>query len=80
MPDLKVLSISDPAPTVVHMLQWNKDNNRMYAASEGNAKKGIPPGVSIFKSRGDGSLKKLADIFADLPDGEEIKGHHGSLN
>ena len=80
VPDLKVLSISDPAPTVVHMLQWNKDNNRMYAASEGNAKKGIPPGVSIFKSRGDGSLKKLADIFADLPDGEEIKGHHGSLN
>jgi len=80
VPDLKVLTISEPSPSIVHMLQWNKTRNRIYAASEGNQKKGIPPGVSVYKANGEGSLKKLADMFADLPDGEAIKGHHGSLN
>ena len=79
-PGMKVLSISEPAPSIVHMLQWNKSRERIYAATEGNAKKRIPPGVSVYKARADGSLKKLADMFADLPEGEDIKGHHGSLN
>lgn len=80
VPDLKVLSISEPTPTITHMMQWNKLRTRIYAATEGNAKKSIPPGVSIFKATADGSLKKLADVYADLPAGEDIKGHHGSLN
>lgn len=80
VPDLKVLSISEPTPTITHMLQWNKLRNHVYAATEGNNKKGIPPGVSVFKAAADGSLKKLADMYADLPVGEDIKGHHGSLN
>lgn len=80
VPDLKVLSMSDATPTVVHMLQWNKTRDRMYAATEGNAKKGIPPGVSVFKAAADGSLKKQADMYADLPAEEDINGHHGSLN
>ena len=42
--------------------------------------KGIPPGSSVYKALGNGSLKKLADMFADLPEGEAMKGHHGSLN
>lgn len=80
VPELQVLHISEPAPTVVHMLQWNKTRDRMYAATEGNQEKGIPPGVSVYKALGNGSLKKLADMFADLPEAEAMKGHHGSLN
>lgn len=50
------------------------------AATEGNQKKAIPPGVSVFKKAEDGSLRKLADMYADVPEGEDISGHHGSLN
>lgn len=80
VPSLDVLSISESAPTVIHMTQWNASNERIYAATEGNQKKGIPPGVTVYKAAADGSLKKLADMYADLPEGEEISGHHGSLN
>ena len=80
IPGLEVRSISEPSPTVIHMLQWNAKLDAIYAATEGDDKQRIPPGVSVYRVKSDGSLKKLADLYADLPDGEKIAGHHGTLN
>ncbi len=62
------------------MLQWNAELNRIYAATEGSDEQSIRPGVSVYAVKSNGSLKKLADMFADLPDNEKIAGHHGTLN
>jgi len=80
VPDLKVVSVSKSVPSMIHMMQWNLDKSHIYAATEGNNAEDIAPGVSVFKVKDGGSLQKLADMFADVPDGEVKKGHHGSLN
>jgi YVTN family beta-propeller protein len=80
VPDLKVLSVSEPSPSIIHVLLWNNGHTRIYASTEGNQKEGAVHGVSVYKTMSNGSLRKLADLYADLPEGEDYSGHHGSLD
>jgi len=80
VPDLKVVSKSPSAPSMIHMMQVNKAGTRIYAATEGDAAHGVPFGVTVYKINQDESLKKIADMYADIPAGETMKSHHGSLN
>lgn len=80
VPDLKVVSVSAPAPSNIHALIWNNIHNKIYASTEGNAKAGIPHGVTVYTVDVAGKTKKIADIYADVPEGENMVGHHGSLD
>lgn len=80
VPDLKLMSQSEPAPSNIHALIWNNIHTRIYASTEGEAKAKVAHGVTVYQTKPGGALKKIADIYADVPEGEDMAGHHGSLD
>jgi len=80
VPGLKVISVSPPAPSTIHALLWNNAHTKLYASTEGDAKAGVAPTVTVYQVNATGKMKKIADIYANVPDGENMLGHHGSLD